>query len=493
MADVLGRPENGVVTFAETAADPVFVLCMGRSGSTLLRFVLDAHPELACPPETSLPALCGQLAVVWSLIEGAPLSEVRGDTPPEVPDPAVAGIRHMVDLMTGSYLERRGKRRFCDKSLGSARFADLLVRAWPEAKFLCLYRHPMDVIRSGLDACPWGLNGYGFDGYIGSSPGNAVLALARYWLDNAQAIAAAEEQFPDRCHRVRYEDLTADPAGTAAGIFDFLGVDQVDDIEARSLAADHERFGPGDHKIWHTTAITTGSVGGGESVPTGLIPPPILEGINELAAKLGYVAVDEKWGTADAPAELRADVTVPVTTDTLNGSGPSVAAVSLLAGQLRDSLAGIDAAFQARWAACLDDAFTVAVRSPGGRDEQCWEVDLAGRRLTEANRGPAADTDPDQDQDQDQDADQEDDDGPDWSVVGTPRAWESVLLGERNLSAALRACELRYCDTGDTGIPATAARIAMLSELLGVTPRERPQTVGAGHSAMAGAMEAAGQ
>jgi hypothetical protein len=53
-------------------SDPVFVLCMGRSGSTLLRFLLDAHPELACPPETSLPALCGQLSVVWSLIEGAP-------------------------------------------------------------------------------------------------------------------------------------------------------------------------------------------------------------------------------------------------------------------------------------------------------------------------------------------------------------------------------------------------------------------------------------
>ena len=49
-------------------ADPVFILCNGRSGSTLLRFVLDAHPELACPPETNLPGLCVQLAAVWSLI-----------------------------------------------------------------------------------------------------------------------------------------------------------------------------------------------------------------------------------------------------------------------------------------------------------------------------------------------------------------------------------------------------------------------------------------
>jgi protein-tyrosine sulfotransferase len=122
------------------------MLRMSRSGFTLLRFLLDAHPDLACPPETSLSALCGQPVAVWSLIEGAPLSGTRGDTPPEVPDAAVVGIRHTVDLMTGSYLERR----FCDKSLGSDQFASPLVRAWPDAKFLCLYRHPMDMTRSDL-------------------------------------------------------------------------------------------------------------------------------------------------------------------------------------------------------------------------------------------------------------------------------------------------------------------------------------------------------
>src|SRR5215472_3506155 len=142
-----------------SADDPVFVLSNGRSGSTLLRFVLDAHPELACPPETNLPSLCAQLATVWSLIEGAPLSANRGDEPPVIPDAAIAGVRATMDSMVGPYLERRGKKRYCDKSLGTARFAGLLVRVYPEARFLCLYRHPMDVIRSGLDACPWGLSG----------------------------------------------------------------------------------------------------------------------------------------------------------------------------------------------------------------------------------------------------------------------------------------------------------------------------------------------
>jgi hypothetical protein len=36
-------------------ADPVFVLCVGRSGSTLPRLLLDTHPDLAWPPETNIP------------------------------------------------------------------------------------------------------------------------------------------------------------------------------------------------------------------------------------------------------------------------------------------------------------------------------------------------------------------------------------------------------------------------------------------------------
>src|SRR5581483_2412467 len=291
--------QKGIPVEQLNSADPVFVLCMGRSGSTLLRLLLDTHPDLACPPETNIPALCSQLAVVWSLIEGAPLSPQRGDEPPAIPDAAIAGIRHTMDLMTAPYLDRRGKRRYCDKSLGTARYAGLLMRIYPGARFICLFRHPMDVISSGLEACPWGLNGYGFDSYIAGSPGNAVLALARYWHDQAHEIAAVEEAHPGRCHRVRYEDMVRDPEKTAAGIFGFLGVRQAPGIAQAVFTHDHERFGPADHKIWHTAAISADSIGRSDCVPVGLIAPPILESINGLLDKLGYATVDEKWGTAD--------------------------------------------------------------------------------------------------------------------------------------------------------------------------------------------------
>jgi hypothetical protein len=442
-------------------ADPVFVLCNGRSGSTLLRFVLDAHPELACPPETNLPALCAQLATVWSLIEGAPLAANRGDEPPEIPDAAITGIRETMDRMVGSYLVRRGKKRYCDKSLGTARFARLLARVYPEARFICLYRHPMDVVASGLEACPWGLNGYGFDPYIATSPGNAVLALARFWLDNAAETLAAEEQFADRSLRVRYEDLVTDPETVAAGIFEFLGVSPAPGITATCFSPERERFGPADHKIWYTSKVSADSVGRGWSVPTAMIAPPVLDAINELAGKLGYLHVDGDWGTSGPPSDLRA-VTGGTETSTNTGAdtgadtgagnagSPDGPVRSVLLGErLRSGLAEA-ARSTARWEVHGSEQL-VAVWIPDdpGEPAEHWLVDLKDRTAVFAS--PEA---------QEKSA---------WDIVGSGQAWEQVITGRLNLSVALRSCRLRYCDGEDAGPLAPDTRIRILADLLGLT------------------------
>ncbi len=421
---------------------------MGRSGSTLLRFLLDAHPELACPPETSLPALCGQLAVVWSLIEGAPLSAERDAAPPRVPDAAVAGIRRMVDEMTGSYLARRGKKLFCDKSLGSARAADLLVQIYPGTKFICLYRHPMDVIRSGLDACPWGLNGYGFDQYIVGSPGNAVLALARYWLDNATLISGVEERYPDRCRRVRYEDLVADPEGVMGNVYAFVGVGSAPGVAGACFSSERERFGPADYKIWATSAISTDSVGTGESVPAGMIAPPIARAINELVGKLGYLPVDAEWGTPGRPADPR----VP---DTIRGAVPAsgdgpVSWAGPLEDSLRSRVEHASERFASQWESCAADKFLVVSRTVSGGSQVQWLVDLAAGTVTTA------------------DGQADDDDDATWSILGAPETWQAVLGGQVNLHAALRRNDLRYCSTGEDGPLATQTRVAMLADLFGL-------------------------
>jgi hypothetical protein len=447
-------------------ADPVFVLCNGRSGSTLLRFLLDAHPDLACPPETNLPDLCAQLATVWSLIEGAPLSANRGDEPPVIPDAAIAGIRETMDRMVGSYLARRGKKRYCDKSLGTARYAELLTRIYPQARFICLYRHPMDVIASGVEACPWGLSGYGFDSYIASTPGNAVLALARFWADNAATTLAAEETFPDHCLRVRYEDLTCDPESTAAAIFGFLGVSPAPGVSEACFSGDRERFGPGDHKIWYTSAISPDSIGRGWSVPAGMIAPPVLASLNELAAQLGYRLVDDGWGTSAPPSDLRVDPEagdVPTGDDELAGDiqtapGDGEAEAPVLTGpvhsrdlerRLRAGLTSLPAGDHGGSAAHLAETFVaVWIPSRPGDLAEHWQVDLKAGTVTFA--GPAAQQDSD------------------WDVVGSAEAWQQVLAGRLNLSVALRSCRLRYCDSDQALWPVSDQRIRLLAALLGI-------------------------
>jgi hypothetical protein len=451
-------------------ADPVFVLCNGRSGSTLLRFLLDAHPELACPPETNLPALCAQLATVWSLIEGAPLSAIRGDEPPEIPDAAIAGVRQTMDRMVGSYLSRRGKKRYCDKSLATARFAELLLRVYPEARFLCLYRHPMDVIASGLEACPWGLNGYGFDPYIATTPGNAVLALARFWADNAAETLAAEEQFPDRCLRVRYEDLVTDPERTAAEIFAFLDAAQAPGISAACFSADRERFGPGDYKIWYTSRISAGSVGRGWSVPVGMVAPQVLAGLNELAAKLGYLQVDGDWGTTAPPLDLRlpqapraeaSDARAAVPAPRSAAPAPSQAAArvaaapgpelsQLLGRRLREGMRGIGSDLARYTGPLAAESFvTVWIPADPNRPAEHWLVDLRDRSVNFVSQAAQRDSD--------------------WDVVGSAAAWEQVINGRLNISVAIRACQLRYCDDGDGADPlGSDSRIGLLARLLGL-------------------------
>ncbi len=426
----------------------------------MLRFLLDAHPDLACPPETNLPVLCGQLATVWSLIEGAPLSANRGDEPPVIPDAAIAGVRETMDRMVGSYLERRGKKRYCDKSLGTARQAELLLRIYPGAKFICLYRHPMDVIASGMEACPWGLNGYGFEPYIAQSPGNAVFALARFWVDNTAQTLAAEEKFPDQCVRVRYEDLVTDPEATAARVLEFLGAAPAPGISQACFSAERELFGPGDHKIWYTSKISSGSICRGWSIPTDMIAPPVLAAMNELADKLGYVPVDEDWGNSAPPADLRlpageagggarggADA-APLRAAAEMPAGPVHS--QALGARLRDGLEQAAADVMARRGSHgSENMVAVSIPADPHQAAEYWLVDLKNRAVSFATSAAQEDSD--------------------WDVIGSAAAWEQVIAGNLNLSVALRAAQLRYCDSDDSaGLVVADTRMAMLADLLGL-------------------------
>ena len=453
------------------ADDPVFVLCAGRSGSTLLRFLLDAHPDLACPPETRLPWLARQLATAWTVIEDAGPSgqSANGNSADAaISAPVAEGLRRSLDPMMTSYLRRRGKRRYCDKSLGAAQHAGLLLRVWPDARFVCLYRHPMDVIASGIEASPWGLTSYGFEPYIGSPPDNNVAALARYWLDYTTSIVAAEESFTDRCLPVRYEDLVTDPDGQIARILAFIGAAPDPGIVARCFGPEHQRFGPGDYKIWNTGRVSADSVGRGWTMPAGKIPAPLLARVNELADVLGYLRVGERWGTGAKPADLRTRRADPPRSAGREAAReparepagePSQAPAALpdwalaVDERVRAGLARVDERFGRAHGTRARESVLLFVNGPAWADADAWwRLDLAAGTVS-AGLGEAG-----------QECD--------WSLTGSAQAWARLLAGQANLGVAFRRGDLRYADKGDAGAGSIGAdtRVAALTDLLGLSP-----------------------
>jgi protein-tyrosine sulfotransferase len=302
---------TGMAGRSTLGSSPVIVLTMARSGSTLLRFILDSHPELACPPETCLGSACFTLARLWDLLEPSPQS-ARGEfrpfrVPAELSEPARTAIVDVIDDVYGRYVTRHGKRRWCDKSLDNIGIAELLADLYPGAQFICLYRHCLDVVVSAMEACPWGLNGYGFEPYIASSPGNGVAAISSCWLDRTMPIIEFQQRHPDRCHGIRYEDLVTAPEQVAASLFDFLDVQQVPGISTACFSTDHETRGPGDHKIWFTSSVNDDSLGRGRRVPVAMIPPELLVRVNQVLSSLDYQPVDDRWSASTEPVDPRAD------------------------------------------------------------------------------------------------------------------------------------------------------------------------------------------
>lgn len=223
------------------------------------------------------------------------------------------------------------------------------------------------------------------------------------------------------------------------------------------FSGEHERFGPADHKIWYTSAISQASVGRGDALPVGLIPPPVLESMNGLLDKLGYVRVDESWGTADMPGSLLVpDDDHADDADTEQDVTPTPGAF-VLADRLGAGLADrLDARMASRWQQQMAESFRVVIREPHAAAAVWWHVDLATRTLANDESAAVAGDPGDEGS------------GEDWSVVGTAETWLRLLDGDLNMSTALRHNRLRYCDYGENDYFTAEARITLLASLLGI-------------------------
>jgi hypothetical protein len=239
------RPERLLVA-------PVFLFCSVRSGSTLLRMILNSHSELYAPHELHL----SQLRVTLGNSYVADAMQELGLTEQE--------LTHLLwDRVLDAALTRSGKRTLVEKTPHHTFMWSRIARCWPDARFLFLLRHPAAICDS------WGR------------------ARAKYTRDEllgrvekyTRAVQEARRALPG--HTVRYEDLVGDPAAEVRRVCEFLGVAfEPAMLEYGAHTHGTIKSGLGD---W-TDRIRTGRIQAPRQLPPVDLPPRL----RDLAEEWGY-------------------------------------------------------------------------------------------------------------------------------------------------------------------------------------------------------------
>jgi hypothetical protein len=252
------RPKVGRVRAGDRLVEaPVFVICTLRSGSTLLRVLLDSHSQIHSPHELHLRYVSVSFDQKWS---ERSMAELGLD--------ARAAEYLLWDRLLHRELAASGKAIIADKTPNNVFIVDRLRECWPDARFIFLLRHPGAIARSRQ----------AYKGEQADEDDKNADLIRRY----CESLEAARESYDG--HTVRYEDLTADPERELRAICSFLGIP----FEAGML-----EYGQFDHGRYRS-----GLGDWNEKIKSGQIqppePPPPLEEIppalREICAKWGYLA-----------------------------------------------------------------------------------------------------------------------------------------------------------------------------------------------------------
>jgi hypothetical protein len=210
---------------------PFFIIGNDRSGTTMLRLILDRGQEAAIPTESMF---VGDFARAR---EGKDFSDHESavrltrsvwehpkvrlwDLPGPAPEPPLgldhaSAYRVALEAPYRAYATREGKSRWGDKTPYYLAFVDRIVDVWPEARFLEVVRDGRDVALSVIPL-PFGANN--------------VWAAARVWAAGIRLGQGARRRYPGQVLTVRYEDLVSAPEEHVRRICDFLAMTYRDEM-----------------------------------------------------------------------------------------------------------------------------------------------------------------------------------------------------------------------------------------------------------------------
>ena len=185
-------------TGGHPSVQPIFVIGMPRSGSTLIEQVLASHAQVSGG---------GELAAFRLVMDN--LRQNDGQT---IPYPFVASVLSppLVGQIGAGYLHltqrylETGKTRLVDKLLENFLYAGLIHAALPQAKIVHCRRDAMDTCLSCYTMMFSGSQSFTFD----------MVELGRYWLAYDRLMAHWRDVLPPaQFIEIAYEDMVADLPG----------------------------------------------------------------------------------------------------------------------------------------------------------------------------------------------------------------------------------------------------------------------------------------
>lgn len=211
---------------------PIFIVGCPRSGTGLLRDLLRSHPRLSLPPESHfIPSFYRAWGDPGSDREARALGgrilalrRVRAWEAALEP-PAFDGCRsfaEIVDRIYGEVARREGKPRWGDKTPHYVTEIPTLLRLFPRAKIVHIYRDGRDVALSFL-RLPY-------------RPSNVYVAAKtwrRYVGAGRRAGARAGRSYAEVC----YEELLRDPRATMDRVCEFVEERFTEDVLRPDLGA----------------------------------------------------------------------------------------------------------------------------------------------------------------------------------------------------------------------------------------------------------------
>ena len=195
-ADAFAQRDGG----GHPSDEPIFVVGLPRSGSTLVEQILASHPEVEGTMElpdigTIAADLGGRGAGDEKEEDAGYLSRLLALSPEER---YVLGQRYL----DGTRIQRKTDRpRFIDKMPNNFAHVGLIRLILPNAAIIDTRRHPM---ANGFSAFKQHFSrgqGFTYD----------LAELGRYWRDYARLMAHYDSVLPGHVHRIEHEALLADP------------------------------------------------------------------------------------------------------------------------------------------------------------------------------------------------------------------------------------------------------------------------------------------